>query len=69
VLQNEQQIIALAVENRLAIANGQIAVLGADGTVYWGNGGNGTSSVSVLGYGTLGTTLAQEIVRAAGISS
>jgi RHS repeat-associated protein len=65
VLQNEQQLIALAIENRLGIANGQIAVLGSDGTVYWGNGGNGPSSVSVLGYGTQGTTLAQELVRAA----
>lgn len=43
---------------------------GADGVNYWGNGGtfNGTSysGVSILGYGGYGTTLAQEIVRAAG---
>jgi hypothetical protein len=62
-------VIAQAVENRLAIANGQVAVQGADGNIYWGNGGtfNGvtTLGVSILGYGTQGTTLAQEIVRAA----
>ena len=61
-----QEIIALAVLNRLAIANGQVAVQGANGTVYWGAGGSGYASVSSLGYGTQGTTLAQEIWRSAG---
>ena len=44
--------------------------MGADGSIYWGNGGtfNGvmTLNVSVLDDGTRGTTLAQEIVRADG---
>jgi RHS repeat-associated protein len=65
-----QEIIAQAVENRLAVANGQAAVLGADGNVYWGNGGTfggtATLAASILGYGGVGTTLPQEIVRAAG---
>ena len=34
-----QLVIAQAMENRLAIANGQVAVQGADGNIYWGNGG------------------------------
>jgi hypothetical protein len=64
-----QAYIAQAIENRLAVANGQVAIGGADGTIYWGNGGtfNGvaTSSASILGYGGVVTTLSQELVRAA----
>ncbi len=62
-------LIALAVENRLAIANGQVAVGATDGNIYWGNGGvfNGvtTLAASILGYGGVGTTLGREISRAA----
>jgi hypothetical protein len=34
-----QLVIAQAVENRLAIANGQVAVQAADGNIYWRNWG------------------------------
>ncbi len=61
--------IAQAIENRLDVANGRVAVAGIDGNIYWGNGGefNGvtTLSASILGYGGVGTTLSQELVRAA----
>jgi len=64
-----QAYIAQAILNRVAVANGQVAVGGADGTIYWGNGGtfNGvsTTGVSILSYGGVGTTIAQEIVLAA----
>jgi RHS repeat-associated protein len=64
-----QMLVAQAVENRLAVANGQVAVQGADGNIYWGDGGtfNGVTVLraSILGYGGLGTNLAQEIVLAA----
>jgi hypothetical protein len=64
-----QAYIAQAIENRLAVANGQVAIAGADGTIYWGDGGTfsgvATSSASILGYGGQGTTLSQELVRAA----
>jgi RHS repeat-associated protein len=62
-------LIAPAIENRLAVANGQVAVAALDGNIYWGNGGtfNGAKTVraSILGYGGQGTTLSQELVRAA----
>jgi hypothetical protein len=61
-----QEFIAQAVEDRLAIANGSAMVQGADGKIYWGAGGNGFFSASVLGYGSVGTTMSQEIVRADG---
>ena len=61
-----QALIAQAVINRLSVANGRAAVLGRDGVVYWGEGGvQGTIRASILAYGSRGTTLAQEIVRAA----
>jgi hypothetical protein len=64
-----QMLIAQSIENRLAVANGQVAVQGADGNIYWGNGGtfNGVTvlAASILGYGGHGTTLSQELVRAA----
>ena len=65
LLRVSQELIAQAVLNRLAIANGRVAVVGKDLNIYWGNGGNGTLPASILGYGSLGTTLSQEIVRAA----
>jgi RHS repeat-associated protein len=62
-----QETIAQAVENRIGIANSQIAVQGVDGNVYWGDGSKPTTlPASNLGYGSIGTTLPQEIVRAAG---
>ena len=39
VLFAAQVVIGQAALNRLAIANGQVAVLGADGRLYWGAGG------------------------------
>lgn len=39
VLAASQLVIAQAVENRLAIANGQVAVQAADGNIYWRNWG------------------------------
>jgi len=68
-----QALIAQAIENRLAIANGQVAVAGKDGNIYWGPGGifNGVTTLraSLLGYGSIGTTLTDELVRAAGGTS
>jgi hypothetical protein len=68
-LSTSMLLIAQAIENRLAIANGQVAVGGIDGNIYWGNGGtfNGvtTLAASILGYGGVGTSLAGELVRAA----
>jgi len=54
-LADDDIAIAVAIENRLAIANGQVAVAVQDGNIYWGNGGtfNGvtTLSATILGYG------------------
>jgi hypothetical protein len=64
-----QMLIAQSIENRLAVANGQVAVQGANGNIYWVNGGtfNGVTVLpaSNLRCGGQGTTLAQELVRAA----
>jgi hypothetical protein len=66
-----QALIAQARENRLDVANGRVAVAGVDGNIYWGNGGvfGGitTLSASVLGYGSVGRVLFQELVRAAAV--
>src|SRR6266542_2698314 len=62
-------LIAQAIFNRLAVANGQVAVVGVDGNIYWGRGGvfNGvaTLNVSPLGFGTFRTSMSTELWRAA----
>jgi RHS repeat-associated protein len=58
-LQLSQFLIGQAIENRLAIANGLVNVTGKDGKNYPGGS-------TILGYGGIGTTLAQEIYRADG---
>ena len=58
-------LIAQAVINRFDIANGRVAVTGADGNTYFGSGGNGVHPASELGYGKLGTSLTGIIINAA----
>jgi len=65
-LNTAQEIIASAVLTRLAIAHGEIAVEGANRVVYWGAGGDGTSNVSILGYGGRHVGLGYELYLTAG---
>ena len=58
-------LIAQAVVIRINVANGRVAVQGADDNVYWSVGGDGRLRATSLGYGGIGTTLSQELVRAA----
>ena len=62
-----QALVAQAIMNRVAVANGQVAVFAEDGNAYWGDGdpARGILRASILGYGSRGTTVPQELYIAA----